>query len=147
MRVRSWRKFYRVSIKKQILVWYSRSGVVLFHERFLLCPTGVNAAVSPPRYIYTLPQQRSISSPRLPLLSYHGAGVDFLFNYKFFRLPNRALISSRAPSGCPATSLECRTTATGAVQIDGEFFVPIIRWRADSARAAGSSDVGGRTAF
>lgn len=59
-RVRPWRNFYRVSIKKQILVLYSRSRVILFHERFLLCPTGVNAAASPP--VYTLPQQRSISS-------------------------------------------------------------------------------------
>jgi len=70
-----------------------------FTNDFFYAPRGLT---QPPRPRYTHCRSRDQYPARLPLLSYHRAGVDFLFNYKFFRLPNRALISSRAPSGCLA---------------------------------------------
>lgn len=70
-----------------------------FTNDFFYAPRGLTQP-SRPRYAHC--RSRDQYTARLPLLSYHGAAVDFLFNYKFFRLPNRALISSRAPSGCHA---------------------------------------------
>lgn len=114
----------RFQLKNKYSCYILDRELFYFTNDFFYAPRGLT---QPPRHRYTHCRSRDQYPARLPLLSYHGAGVDFLFNYKFFRLPNRALISSRAPSGCPR-SLGCGTT--GAVQIDGEFFVPIIRWRA-----------------